>query len=262
MPAPPPPHAESPCRVLLVAGAPLDAAQRQAQLQRLRLLQEELRWREIAATTVEASALRAAHPPRPTFRRIGAALHDPLHERATAQAVRAHPTLQAVHVLGMGDGVSVHLPWVARSLGLRCTLEVEATSLLCQRGDLIDETGQPCARAHDPQRCAACCRVYTAGRPSLSRLSAALARATAWLGDVSPFPTPLTFVNRRDLLAAALVEPELVFARDAAARAAAMALGVEPSRLRDCAADDVAPLLAAWRLASATESPSDTLPAP
>ncbi len=251
MAAPSPLHAELPCRVLLVAGAPREPSRRQAQLLRLRFVQAELQQRAIAAEVVMATALLpgAAAAPRPTFRRLGAALHDPLHERATAQAVRAHPTLQVVHVLGMGDGVSVHLPWVARSLGWRCTLEVDAAGLLCHRGDLIDETGQPCAHAHDPQRCAACCRMHTPGRASLSRVGATLAPATRWLGDVSPFPTPLAFRNRRDLVAAALVEPELVFARDAAARAAAMTLGVEPSRLRDCAADDIAPLLAAWRLA-------------
>lgn len=171
-------------------------------------------------------------PPRrpPAFRRVGAWLVDPVHERDVAVAVRADaPDL--VHVLGCGAGTSTRLAWIAHALGASCSVEVDAAHLLCHRGDLLHADGEACTVAAQPAQCAACCRRYTPGRGGLSRSGAALAWAVRVLGDASPFPTELTFRNRRDLMIAALQDVDLVVVRDQAGDDAARALGVDRHKI-------------------------------
>ncbi|MEZ5967422.1 MAG: hypothetical protein R3F56_26530 [Planctomycetota bacterium] len=161
----------------------------------------------------------------PSFRRVGAWLGDAEHERELAVRVRATDP-DVVHVLGCGGGTSSRLAWIARSLGSACTLTVEVGDLLCHRGDLVHARGGACAAPDQPPLCAVCARSYVTGRPGLSRFASACAWVARGLGDASPFPSALAFRNRRDLLASALQDADLVLARDGAARAAALGLGV------------------------------------
>ncbi len=167
---------------------------------------------------------------RPAFRKVGARLEDAQHEHAVAATIRAFAP-EVVHVLGCGGGTSMHLPWIARALGVASVVEVDAAALLCHRGDLVHESGDACLITDDAARCAACCCARTRGRAGLSAAGAIAARATRWLGDVAPFPTPLAFRNRRDLLSAALSEAAAVVVHDEAGWRAALALDLPASRL-------------------------------
>lgn len=204
---------------------------------RARELSAFLRERAHVATVVEA-------PPRarPPFRRVAAWLVDPVHERDVAVAVRGHAP-DVVHLLGCAAGSSVRLAWVVRSLGVPCTMEIEAVDLLCHRGDLVHADGQACQVAGQPEQCAVCCRTHTVGR-GLSRAGVLLARVAQCLGDASPFPTRLAFANRRDLLGAALADADAVVVRDQAGRDAALALGVAAHRVVTDPLPDT--LLALW----------------
>lgn len=191
-----------------------------------------------ASTHVPAPARKS-----PRFRRVSAWLHDPLHERDLAVAIRAVEP-DVVHVVGFASGTSTRLPWVARALGLPCTLEVEAADILCHRGDLVHAAGEPCRLSDHGPNCVACCLVPTPGRRGLSRAGALLARAARVLRDLSPFPTELALRNRRDAVAAGLAVTSVLVVRDEPSRQAAISLGIEPARIS--ADRSPAALLALW----------------
>jgi hypothetical protein len=179
-----------------------------------------------AATVLAAPARR-----EPAFRQVMAPLQDAHLEHAAAVAIRAG-NFDLVHAVGCAGGASVHVPWIARALGVPCTIEVEPAIAVCHRGDLLHSSGAPCAIVDDPARCAACCRARTAaGRRGLGDVQAGLAWATRWLGDAAPFPTSLAFRNRRDLIAAGLAEAHAVVVRDDASLQAVRGLGVPDSRI-------------------------------
>ena len=184
----------------------------------------------LMASGHESNVVAAMARARPAFRKVGAPLEDPRHEYAVAATIRAFAP-DVVHLLGCGGGTSIHLPWIARALGVASIVEVEAAALLCHRGDLVHASGEACLVTDDAARCAACCCARTRGRAGLSAAGAIAARATRWLGDVAPFPTPLAFRNRRDLLSAALSEAAAVVVRDEAGRRAALALDLPAAHL-------------------------------
>ena len=177
-------------------------------------------------STVVASPARE----RPAFRKITAPLEDPRHEHEVAAMIRAWAP-DVVHVLGCGGGTSMHLPWIARALGVASVVEVDAAALSCHRGDLVHASGEACLVTDDAARCTACCCARTRGRAGLSVAGTIAALATRWLGDVAPFPTPLAFRNRRDLLSAALNEAAAIVVRDETGRRAALALDLPAARL-------------------------------
>lgn len=191
-------------------------------------------------STVVAPAVRRQ---RPAFRAVNAVLADAQHEHEVAAAIRAVAP-DVVHVVGCGGGTSIHLAWIATSLGVPCCVEVEREVLLCHRGDLVHAAGEKCEVYDDAARCAACCRARTPGRVGLSAAGVAVARATTWLGDLAPFPTPFAFRNRRDMVAAALSDASAVIVLDDGTRQAVVDVGVPPDKIH--LARGVA-LLGLWR---------------
>ena len=192
------------------------------------------------AATVVVPAVRREPP---AFRAVNAVLADPHHEHAVAATIRAVAP-DVVHVVGCGGGTSIHLAWIARSLGVPCCVEVEREVLLCHRGDLVHAAGEKCEVYDDAERCAVCCRARTRGRVGLSAAGVAVARATTWLGDLAPFPTPFAFRNRRDMVAAALSDASTVIVLDDGTRQAVVGVGVPSDKIH--LASEVTSL-ALWR---------------
>jgi len=198
----------------------------------------------LSAAGHDPMVVLAAPRRTPAFRKVGRFLDDPVHERAVTAEIRAKDP-DVVHVIGCGGGTSVHLTWIARALGVPCTLEVEAAEALCHRGDLVHASGAPCTVVDDPERCAACCATATPGRAGPGAFAAALARVTGRLGFALT-PAPLALRNRCDAIAGALVDAHAIVVADDAARA--LLLAVAPAaRVQVLPAPATAALVELWR---------------
>jgi hypothetical protein len=163
-----------------------------------------------ALDRVERQDLPAAVPP---FRGVEARVTDNAMDVVLAKELRRRPPDVVVH-LGAGAPSSANALWLADRMGARAVGVVRAPELLCHRGDFVDERGQACTSVLDAARCTACC---TAASPS--GLSPGQARAAAclrFLGGLSPYPSPVQFLNRGDLLFASLQLAGAVVTGDAA----------------------------------------------
>ena len=151
-----------------------------------------------ALERVERVDLAAAVAP---FRGVEARVTDNVMDVALAKELRRRPPDVVVH-LGAGAPGSANTLWLADRMGARAVGVVRAAEVLCHRGDYRDEHGRACASILDPIRCTTCCTTASPGG-----LSAGAARAAAclrFLGGLSPFPSPVQFENRGDLLFASL----------------------------------------------------------
>lgn len=164
-------------------------------------------------------------PPAPLHRVTLGMLDLPL-ETALTKELRARPAAAVVHV-GVGARGSGNLLWIADRMGSAPFAVVRASEVVCQRGDLVDDRGQPCDRFDDPQRCRNCC-----GGPWWRR-----ARGS-------------DFENRRELLVAGLQAARGVFVRDARDAALLADLGVPGRSLQVVGPDATAVALAARLLGS------------
>lgn len=166
--------------------------------------------REPSPDRVERIELAAAVAP---FRGVEARITDNAMDVALAQQLRRRPPDVVVH-LGAGAPGSANALWLADRMGARAVGVVRAPELLCHRGDFRDERGLPCTSILDAARCTACCTTASPG--GLSALSARTAACLRFLGGLSPFPSPVQFQNRADLLFASLQLATAVVTGDAA----------------------------------------------
>jgi len=134
--------------------------------------------------------------------------------------LRIRPAAAVVH-LGLGARGSGNVAWIADRMGSVTFAVARASEVVCQRGDLIDWTGQPCAIFDDPERCRRCCTASWLHR----------ARAGA-------------FRDRLDLLVAGLQVCNAVFVRSEAEVAMLERIGVQRRLLQVVAASDVAAIAA------------------
>jgi hypothetical protein len=126
----------------------------------------------------------------PPLHRVGPGFEHTGVELAVTQALRATFTDAMVQV-GSGARTSVHLCWIADRLGTRPFAVVRAAEVVCQRGDLVHRSGEPCREFQDAERCRECC--------ALSR----------WRR-----PHAVSFSNRWDLLASGLATASVFVASD------------------------------------------------
>lgn len=138
----------------------------------------------------------------PRFAAVQGRLLDPVSETVLMQAIRAQmPDL--VHVLDYGGCTSVNLSWVTSRLGVGCVVSVPADSTVCHRGDLRYRGAEGCDRFGDPERCSACCLAAATG--GLSAWQSFLGRILRTLRlPFNPYPLPLKFENRQELLVGGL----------------------------------------------------------
>lgn len=162
---------------------------------------------------------------RPLHRVAAGATHVEL-EVELVRELRASAADAVVHV-GIGARGSVNVPWLADRLGSRAFAIARAAEVVCQRGDLIDEQGLPCARHEEPDRCRQCC-------------------AASWWRA----PRADDFRSRLDLLVASLQVCSSVFVGSAAEATLLEATGV-PRRALAVMAPFGASALAAHVLAPA-----------
>ncbi|MEM7200791.1 MAG: hypothetical protein AAF628_11025 [Planctomycetota bacterium] len=177
--------------------------------------------------------LRPVVSSTPHFTAVEDGLCDVPTERAVSVAVRGRlPAV--VHHLAFGGGQSANASWVAERLGARVVVSVDARELLCHRGTLIDQDGQDCDGWRSEERCAACCLTPYSG--GLSEREARRAGSWWWrlpgVAGWSPYPVPVTFQNRRDLLLGGLLPASEVWINDEAERARLVAAAVPEQRLR------------------------------
>ena len=163
-----------------------------------------------ALDRVERMDLPAAVAP---FRGVEARVTDNAMDVALAKELRRRPPDVVVH-LGAGGPGSANALWLADRMGARAVGVVRAAELLCHRGDFRDERGLPCASILDAARCTACCTTASPG--GLTTGAARAAACLRFLGGLSPYPSPVQFENRGDLLLASLQLAAAVVTGDAA----------------------------------------------
>ena len=196
------------------------------------------------AAAIERVALAAAVPP---FRSVTARAADTAADVALAHALRARPADVVVHV-GFGAPGTVTSLWLGDRMGAHVVAAVRAAEVLCHRGTLVHASGTPCAEFLDPVRCARCCTTASPAGPS--RGEAALAKCFAVLGAWSPFPSPVRFQNRSDLMLASLQLAVSVVTTDAEDVGRLTAAGLPPRALQVAAAPELAGAIVAAALAA------------
>ena len=160
----------------------------------------------------------------PRFSSVQDRLLDPASDQVLMRAIRSRmPDL--VHVLNYGGATSVNLSWAAVRLGARCLISVDAAPTVCHRGDLRFRGAEECERFQDPDRCADCS--LTAAPGGLSSPRAFLGRVLRALKmPLNPYPLPIHFENRQDLLVGGLQYAERVVVADEVERHRVGRLGV------------------------------------
>ena len=151
-------------------------------------------------------------------------LLDPLSEKVLMQSIRGQmPDL--VHVLDYGGCTSVNLSWVTSRLGADCVISVHADSTVCHRGDLRYRGAEDCDRFGDPERCSACCLAAATG--GLSAWQSFLGRTLGTLRlPFNPYPSPLKFKNRQELMVGGLQCAERVIVAGETERQRVSTLGL------------------------------------
>ena len=160
----------------------------------------------------------------PGFSAVQGRLLDPASELVLSEAIRRQlPDL--VHVLDYGGCTSVNLSWVTTRLGVRCVVSVASHLTVCHRGDLRYRGAEACDQFGDPDRCSAC--VLAAATGGLSLWGAAVSRAFRTLRlPLSPYPSPMNFVNRQELLVGGLRCAKRVFLAEESDRSRLRTLGL------------------------------------
>lgn len=184
---------------------------------------------ELARRGHRVRLLQPQHSRRLPFRRVGAQLHDPSFETLVTHAIR-EDLPDVVHVVEIGASLPAWLPWIGNRLGAAVVASVDPALALCHRGTLVDEQGRSCSAWAEPKRCVTCC--LTPFREGLGPVAAALGRTLRWLGGWSPFPNPMRFSNRLDMLIGGLLAADLVAVADAGAADLVEQAGVPRARLR------------------------------
>jgi hypothetical protein len=172
--------------------------------------------------------LRAVRSQPAGFHAVTHALSDAPTELALTESIRARLP-DVVHVLAFGGVQSSVSLWIAEALGAPAVASVDAREVLCHRGTLLHASGAECTEWTSPARCHACC-----GVPFEGGLTPARARRARWLrvfGAWSPYPKPVDFQNRFDLVISGLLSAKLVLAADEAQRAMLEAAGIAPRQL-------------------------------
>lgn len=175
---------------------------------------------------VEPIPVTSALPP---FRAVTARLADIPTERALSHAIRRRLP-DVVHVLALGGGSSALTPWVAERLGAPSVVSMRAVDLLCHRGTLVNERAEACDEWDVPERCAECCAVAFEG--GLTAAQARWARRLSFLGAWSPYPGPVDFLNRFEVLLGGLLAAGLVLAGSETEAELLARAGVPAGRLR------------------------------
>jgi hypothetical protein len=173
----------------------------------------------------------------PGFRAVLGGLADYPTERALSVALRARAA-DVVHVLAYGGTSSPAVAWVADRLGVPAVVFVECRELLCHRGTLVDAWGAQCAVWDDPERCTACCLQPFAG--GLTPRQARRSRRWWWrkLPDWSPYPKPIDFRSRMDVLLGGFTAAASVLVATAAEREALVRAGL-PAGLVEVVGSDL-----------------------
>jgi hypothetical protein len=102
--------------------------------------------------------------PRQALHRVTAGTEHVALEVSLTQALRARPADAVVH-LGVGARGSVNVLWLADRMGSAAFAVARASEVVCQRGDLIDDSAQACTIFEDADRCRACCSASWLARP-------------------------------------------------------------------------------------------------
>lgn len=188
----------------------------------------------------------------PRFRAVLGTSDDTPTDRVLTEEIRLQLP-DVVHVLAFGGANSSVAPWIANRMGAPVVASVDPRELLCHRGTLIDDTGEPCAVWDRGERCAACClSPFEAG---LTRGQARRGRRLAFLGRWSPYPQPHAFQGRLSLLMGGLVSATLVTVRDEAQRALLEQAGVRRGSIRVANGPGPDELLAIYGEARSAYSP-------
>lgn len=217
-----------------------------------------VRWlRPVVAgeSTVDVDGVRVIDAPtrRVPFRSVVHRLSDLPTERALSSAFRDAPP-DIAHVHGFGGASSYMVPWLAERLGVPVVVVADPIAeSLCHRRTLVDEKGHDCGAWTSPERCAACCRAPGTD-DGLGRGQALVASLLRPLGGRSPFPSPVDFHNRLDMVAQGLTSARIVCVADEIAAGAAVRLGVSRRTLRVGVPDpDAAEWMSIYRAARGTE---------
>ncbi|MCY2957334.1 MAG: hypothetical protein NT107_09880 [Planctomycetota bacterium] len=176
-----------------------------------------------AVAGLEIFDLPAAPVP---FRAVEARVIDNPMDILLAQQMRKRPP-DLVMQLGVGAISSANPLWIADRMGAPGLAVVRATELLCHRGTLVNERGTACRSVFDAARCTTCCNSASPQGPTKRAAIGAL--CLRWLGGCSPFPSPVQFLNRADLLLASLQLAAAVVTSDAAELALLASAGL-PAR--------------------------------
>ena len=146
--------------------------------------------------------------PAPGFAAVKSRLVDTPTDSLLMESVRCElPDL--VHVLDYGGCTSVNLSWVANRLGVNCVVSMESAAVICHRGDLRYQGREECRQFDSPDRCSQCC--LSPALDGLSLPGSMLGRALkAVHAPINPYPTPIDFVTRQELLLGGLQFAERV----------------------------------------------------
>jgi hypothetical protein len=146
--------------------------------------------------------------PAPGFAAVQSRLVDAPTDSLLMESVRRElPDL--VHVLGYGGCTSVNLSWGANRLGVNCVVSMESAAVICHRGDLLYRGREECRQFDSPDRCSACC--LSPNSHGLSLWGSMLGRVlNAVRAPVNPYPVPIDFVTRQELLLGGLQFAERV----------------------------------------------------
>jgi hypothetical protein len=198
-----------------------------------------VRWLQAGAAAPSGSTPGVEAVPVPggiaPFRSVAGRIGGVALDVALTRALRQRPA-EIVHDFGYGAPGSANTLWIAARMGARCVATVRAAEVLCHRQTLVDGWGNACREFSDPVRCTACC-LLPAGA-GLSPAAAALGRAMRALGGFSPFPNPLAFRNRMDILVGGLALAEAVFVHDDGEAALLAGVGLKQPVLRRAGGPD------------------------
>ena len=136
--------------------------------------------------------------PAPGFAAVQSRLVDTPTDSLLMESVRRElPDL--VHVLDYGGCTSVNLTWGANRLGVKCVVSMIPAAVVCHRGDLRYRGREECRQFDSPDRCSECC--LSPALDGFSLLGSILGRALkAVRAPINPYPTPIDFVTRQELL--------------------------------------------------------------
>lgn len=196
----------------------------------------DVRWVIPLESTGEPPELPAGSPIRqlrvlteaPGFAAVQDRLLDGPSETALTVSIRGEmPDL--VHVLDYGGCTSVNLSWVASRLGVACLISMQAATTVCHRGDLRYRGIEDCDSFQDSTRCSICTLTPVADglTEGLSAWQSLVGRGLRLLrSPINPYPMPVDFESRQDLLVGGVQFAERVIVTDETERQRVGTLGL------------------------------------